>query len=881
MSANQWLMRSGAGLLGVLLALGVGWGSPSPAHGEGVTLIEEGKARAVIVTARGSGRGERRMLRSSRDVLVAYLKHMSGVRLERLSESDLGDARVEDGRIVPEEGTVDANIDTFILVGEGELARELGVSNDQVGHSGIRIKTTANALVLAGTTDGTSYRGGTMYAAHKLLEELGYRYLWPGELGLVVPESDTVRVDALDIAYTPPVGQRNIRTMRHGPRRFGRGLSALEFTEEDAAEQRERARLSVTHDTIGTRVRGHGWSTWHGLGGSLGIHGGHAGGGLRDADEQLEKNPEWFALQADGTRDQRGTSRWRLCVSNMDLIDHVAQGVIERVNESPRPSISLSPNDGGRSSFCMCEDCKALDPEDAPKVSIRIFERAGSSSRETIQYPSLSDRYIWYWNRIAERVTEEHPELLLVVDAYSAYATPPVRETVHPNLVIRYVPRNTEGWTGWQEAGAQHIFWRPNILHSGYRQGTLNHHRAREIAELISFFGQRGMNAIDIQGIYNNWATMGLNYYVAARYIWDPFQNYDELIDDYARMGFGPAAESIKAYFNIVEDLGRSLVDHWTPEAIAELRGHLDEAKEATAEDETIRERIQFLRVGLEFTAKTAKLDRKAHAVENESREVDLDLAQQVRDRRWLLMRHIFEEYPRAVNVALVEGNNSSARGRWRRTLGTSGRSERIYEHAEDYPFVDRETREYLRTGTFEARGERVNLSPPIMGGDFWYVQGEDRDNLSTIFSRSTSRSGRGSISFDVRNHNDWVIARQWDQPVRIDRYTVGARSGNRSYFSGWVLHHRNLETGAIEKVDGGTVTGFGREDSERAEQGPVSTFEFESPVITDEIRIELTDPTHSRRVFLAYWHFEGDFATAEDDDDWLYEDQTVLPEGD
>src|SRR5690606_33608107 len=100
----------------------------------------------------------------------------------------------------------------------------------------------------------------------------------------------------------------------------------------------------------------HGWGGWHRLGGNLGIGGGHAGGGLRGGwAEHGERHPEWFALQADGTRDMSNAGgRFRLCVSNPALIEHVANDIIEQVRERPTTSVSLSPNDGGYASFCQC-----------------------------------------------------------------------------------------------------------------------------------------------------------------------------------------------------------------------------------------------------------------------------------------------------------------------------------------------------------------------------------------------------------------------------------------------------------------------------------------------------------------------------------------------
>jgi hypothetical protein len=165
----------------------------------------------------------------------------------------------------------------------------------------------------------------------------------------------------------------------------------------------------------------------------------------------------------------------------------------------------------------MCDACRKLDPPDAPKVQVAIFDKVGSSQRKNIEYPSLSDRYVHYWNAVAERVEKVHPQLLLVVDAYSVYATPPVREKLHPNLVVRYVPSDAEGWEGWKIAGAKKLFWRPNNLHSGYREATINNiAAARQIVDTMRRFAADGMVATDIQGIYENWATQGINYQAAG-----------------------------------------------------------------------------------------------------------------------------------------------------------------------------------------------------------------------------------------------------------------------------------------------------------------------------------------------------------------------------
>ena len=173
----------------------------------------------------------------------------------------------------------------------------------------------------------------------------------------------------------------------------------------------------------------------------------------------------------------------------------------------------------------MCDECKKLDPPDAPKVKMLIFAHVGGSDRTEIEYPALTDRFVHYWNAVVERVTKVVPDQLFLVEAYSYYSDPPVREKLHPNIVVRYVPTVADGWKGWHDAGAQRLYWRPNNLHSGYRDGILSP-RARETATTLNYLGANGILATDMDSITEHWATQGLHYYVAARLGWDPSQKF-------------------------------------------------------------------------------------------------------------------------------------------------------------------------------------------------------------------------------------------------------------------------------------------------------------------------------------------------------------------
>ena len=137
-----------------------------------ITIVSQGKPKAVIVLP---SRPSRAAVQGA-EILADHLEQISGARLKVLNESVLVDAEIVDGRInVPSR---QATTDTFILVGESELAKNLGQNSKGLGPGGILIRTVGNALVLLGPDDKTPADPyGTRYAVTTFLEDqLGCRW---------------------------------------------------------------------------------------------------------------------------------------------------------------------------------------------------------------------------------------------------------------------------------------------------------------------------------------------------------------------------------------------------------------------------------------------------------------------------------------------------------------------------------------------------------------------------------------------------------------------------------------------------------------------------------------------------------------------------------
>lgn len=611
------------------------------------TLVEEGRPRALIVLAEKPSPAAAEGAR----VLQEHLRQISGAELP----------------IVPETGLSSG---VWVLVGEGRLARERGYSAEGLGPGAFLIAAEDGVVALLGA-DGRvpADPDGSLYAVTAFLEErLGVRYLWPGESGKVVPRRATVTIPGFKRTSSPALAQRRLRDGRDG-RTVRKGLERLGIGEAEF-----RAKLDAAGRTLAASPD---WFRWHGLGGTLGLETGHAFGRLWA--EHGKTRPEWFALQPDGTRDQsREPGRARLCKSDPGLVDFVARAKVAELDARPElAGVSIAPNDGGHNSFCSCPRCEALDAPEGARVVLKDFTRL---KKREYEHVSLTDRMVWFWNAVAEKVAAARPGKRLVVDAYGPYAAPPVRRRLHPSLVVRFVPmsyldeearrRALGAWDGWARSATGMIF-RPNLL-LGDRSGTA-YLFGRRFAEDFRRLAARGMLGTDFDSCLHHWATQGLTYYIAARLNWDPGQDVGAIIDDYCRAGFGAAAQPVRRYFLRLEALtdaaaeGGNLLASFHPATVAELGALLDAADRLVADDPASARRVAFLRAGLRWT----EVDARAHALLRAAPgSVTAAERKAVLVERDAAMRGLFQDDFMAVNVAAVSGAED---GLWRRFLPTWG----------------------------------------------------------------------------------------------------------------------------------------------------------------------------------------------------------------
>ena len=485
------------------------------------------------------------------------------------------------------------------------LTLELDVLAD-LGREAFEVEATRERLRVRART-----AAGLEHGVHFLLDRaFGVRWLWPGESGTVLPRAENV---------TWPLGSE-VHEPAWAWRRLWLGGA---FWREDDPYLAELKYGRVRPETLRELTR---WQRRNRLGG-LRIADGHRWAEICSPLVYGEDHPEYFALVA-GERDTRyldGKHGNQPCTANPDVTRLTADYIKAQFRAKPElDGFSLAANDG--KGFCECDACRAIDDWAGPgghestDLDATTAEGPGVHARGTER--ALTDRMLRFANDVAEKVTEEFPDKLLLVLVYSLYRTPPKRVKLHPNVIAQFC---TSTWSYVSED----IYAREMDILSGLAaytekrgiydyfvngaNGAMPRGFARALHRALRGFHERGCRYFATQAGLD-FATGGFAYFLAARCLWDADLTFEDVLDDYCASGFGAGADAVRRFLTVYmrrweetgagKELGEKGMEALTPKLYPAAwrlarRAELEEAFALCGGPEA--ERVRFLREGLDF----------------------------------------------------------------------------------------------------------------------------------------------------------------------------------------------------------------------------------------------------------------------------------------
>ncbi len=595
-----------------------------------MTLVEDGESAVPVVIIDDAPP----MTMRAAEELVEYIEKVSGARPELIV------------------GEPDPLPDSAVWVGYQPVLEEIFLETDFDFEHAEEILIAANDshLVIAGrdrwhpdhlvvearnrTIEGKQQEYGTINAVYTFLQDyLDVRWLWPGELGTDIIERDTISFSPFEYRYHP---QFRVRSTLF--------------------------RLSELGDNRG---HSHQWVRLQRLQlDSMGFQGGHPFSGWWDRFH--ETNPEFFALQPDGTRGG-GEEAWpnprtvKMCKSNPALWDQWLQDVEATLERDPnRITFGANANDSGRRGYCICESCLAWDnPDGTP--TLHTWE--GISQ----EYVTQADRQITFANTLGRMLKERFPDKDLYVTAMAYGASRPAPELAEAddnvfassvtNFHNRYgdmAEKHRNDLREWSEA-VDNIFWRPNLGSSAGRKIGLPNSAPHAAIKDMRFAAE-----MDVMGLFfdtmweQHWSTQGPYFYMLAQMAWDPYADGEEILSDYYRRAFGEAADDIEAYWTMMEESATEILkghgtmsEIWNDDFFDEAEVHLDNASASVEnEPEIYEKRIDFLRAGLEYSRLRLDIVIQNQILRDEHQD-DEGAEDKIREN-WRRILELDEEYPDA-----------------------------------------------------------------------------------------------------------------------------------------------------------------------------------------------------------------------------------------
>lgn len=421
----------------------------------------------------------------------------------------------------------------MIAVGDSAAVREAGFAPDQLPVEGFRIVTREPNLYIFGhdTPPGekTAQGGvseGTAFGVYSFAERvLGVRWLMPGEVGEDVPHHDALRVPAMDVTDAPAMSSRTV---------------------------------NYVHDR---RREVQAWKRHLKLGGSLKIDHGHAWDAHPPRRVLLE-HPEYMAelggvrVKPEATRS--GMHTYKFCTTNPGLIDAFADSIADTFDKDPdRYSLSLSPSDGH--GWCECAACTAAIERhtDGPWGDFGGYDY----SRTAVM--------LEFFNAVARRVAERHPDRMLGAYVYASYTYPPASPIpLEPNLFIVLASRPYYGMTLYKpayEAEFKRLIdhWSQSAPNLGYYalDTWMRNYTGAPVGPSLPIL-KTTFPTLEKHGVklmnytaFEAWGYAGLHNYLIAKLMWDPGADIDALYDEYLSRAYGPGAEAMDKLYTLLDEL--------------------------------------------------------------------------------------------------------------------------------------------------------------------------------------------------------------------------------------------------------------------------------------------------------------------------------------
>ena len=506
------------------------------------------------------------------DEPAAMLDHLGRPRLTQRDAAELLQDMIEraTGAKLPIVSVpqVQPGDDPLIVVGQNAISESAGLKAPE-DPEGFRIVAFDRGVALLGKIAETGTNNwqmpvdrGTMHAVEHFLEnQVGYRFYFSSldddqmfELGTIIPELETLSVpNDLDESQSPAFKYRIPHSLPGGRRVIGH-------------RQGQANAFVANHSHAG-------WDRLYG-----------------------ETNPEYFVLRKDGTRDMR-------------FLDYSVPGVLDREIEHLTGFFERGERKGmGRIPSARYIQVEPEDnyPDSHSESAQAMLDHDGH------RWGRQSRLWFDYVRRLAAEAEQRWPDMRVSTLAYQWHTMPPPFDI--PDNVDVMLCMMLPTVMGKEPEAHQHNLdlveqWASKLDHNPDRLYIWDYWCWpgfwTTAPTLAPRYQQRWLQTMQgrISGVFINGGGHPDQYdhfmfHVWQRLLWNPDADVDALLTDYCQQFFGPAAEPMQKFYELLIDRWENV--EWSqhiregyaspkliygqtypPEVIEQLQAYLDKARQA------------------------------------------------------------------------------------------------------------------------------------------------------------------------------------------------------------------------------------------------------------------------------------------------------------
>ncbi len=314
--------------------------------------------------------------------------------------------------------------------------------------------------------------------------------------------------------------------------------------------------------------------------------------------EYFAKHPEYFAL----VKGQRATTQ--PCLSNPQVLDIVCENLAKEIALNPAAKYwSVSSNDNF--GYCECDKCKAVD------------EAEGSPSGSVIRFV----------NKVAERFPDKIISTLGYHFTQKAPKTKPAKNVnimfcsieCERNLPIaeNNTPKTAEfrrDMEDWSKLTDNIMVWDYSLT---AKAGYMPFPDLFVLQPNMQYFVKNNVKVFFEQ----SYGPMGgefweLRSYIIPKLIWNPYQDFNALLNDFLNGYYGAGGKHIREYIDLLHsrmlasgttmgifDYTTQYADTWlSADNVREYLTFFDRAEAAVKDNPVFYERVRIARQSLHFT---------------------------------------------------------------------------------------------------------------------------------------------------------------------------------------------------------------------------------------------------------------------------------------